>query len=813
MNISLNWLKQYVELPENITPAELGLKLTLSTVEIENITDTSEKFKNIVVGRIDTLAKHPNADRLRLVEVDLGDKKVKLVCGGVNLIEGMLVAVALPGAKVRWHGEGELVTLEKTKVRGEESEGMICASEELDLAELYPSLEDGYILDLTEKNIVIGTNLGLALGLADIIFEVDNKSLTNRPDLWGHYGLAREVSALYDLDLKKYPSEKIKSSKEEVLKVEIKAKELCSRYQAVKLSGVTIGPSPAWLVEKLQAIGQKSINNIVDITNYIMFDLGQPLHAFSADAIKGETIVVRTAKAGEKIVSLDKERRSLTVDDLVIADEEKVIALAGIMGNQNSEITHETKEIIIESANFNPVAVRKTSGRLGLRTEASMRFEKSLDPEMTDLALKRAVSLILAICPESRVVTPVAEEKNLEKKAEALLLPWTLIDERIGQKIDRSLVKKILTGLGFGIKLMKTGLKVMVPSWRATKDISIKEDLIEEITRIYGYDNLEPVMPAVKIESLELNKLRDLERKVKNFLCYAGGANEVYNYAFVDRGLLEKMNQPIDHIQIANPWSEQVDLLRKNLTVNLTQNIVDNYHNFLDVNIFEVGRVFVPNEKGLLARPGTQNYLPKQIMSVGSAMSGALSEKLFFTAKGIITDLGNDLNVEFEFITENTVPGFAHPKQCLSIMVDNEKLGYLTSLHPEVAINLSLEKMAVVLWEINLELLLEHSGMTKKHQTVIKYPAIELDLSLLLDAKVLWKDVEALILATAPKIIRRVELLDVFKGDKIEVGKKSLTCRVVYQVKDRTLSLEEAQNCQKSVLEQLTKAVGAKLRV
>ncbi|MBT5337825.1 phenylalanine--tRNA ligase subunit beta, partial [Candidatus Falkowbacteria bacterium] len=442
MQISLNWLKQHVEGLDKVDPQELGLKLTMATVEVESVENQAELLIKVVVGKIVKLEKHPDADRLQVAQVDIGNKKVKVVCGGSNLKQNMLVAMALSGAKVRWHGEGELVELKSTKVRGVESDGMICAGVEIGLDSLFPAKAKNEIVDLSVLKLQVGQPLADALGLNDVIFEIDNKSLTNRPDLWGHYGIAREVAAIVGSKLKPYKLDKFKKNKQIDLKVKIDDFAACPRYMAIALEGVKISESPDWLKKQLEAIGQKSINNIVDITNYVMYDLGQPLHAFSADKIVDNKIIVRKAIAREKITTLDGEARKLIEDDLLITDNEKPIALAGVMGNQNSEINTNTNVVIIESATFEPFTVRKTADRLDLRSEAAIRFEKNLDPNLAEIAINKAVNLIQEVIPEAKVVSNLIDESKFKLDQGPISLSWEFIDKRIGEKLEQ---KKIIS--------------------------------------------------------------------------------------------------------------------------------------------------------------------------------------------------------------------------------------------------------------------------------------------------------------------------------------------------------------------------------
>jgi len=810
MNISLNWLKQHVELPKNIDPNELGLKLTMATVEVDAIHNLGELLDNIIVAKVVSIKEHPNADKLRLAIVSDGKKEYNVVCGGTNLKENMLVSYAMPGAKVHWHGEGELVTLEIAKVRGEKSEGMICASDEIGLADLFIHGDDE-ILDLSEQKLKVGLPLAEALGLDDVIYEIDNKSLTNRPDLWGHYGIAREVAAIYGVRLKAYKINKIKTEKQVDLKVKIAEQKKCSRYIGVVLKNVKVGESPAWLKQFLQSIGQKSINNIVDITNFVMYDLGQPLHAFSADKIKDNQIIVRNAISDEKVVTLDGEEHGLTEEDLVISDSEKAVAIAGVMGNANSEITDNTELVILEAACFDPTSIRKTANRLDLRTESAIRFEKNLDPNLAELAIKRAVNLIQELIPQAEVVSEFIEAKNFQLDQGPIKISWDFINKRIGQELGKSKIKSILKGLGFELKDTKDGLKITIPTWRATKDISIKEDIIEEISRVYGYDNLTPVMPEVNMSVPEENALRGLERKVKEILSLNAGANEVYNYSFVNKDFLQKIGQPIDHVELENPWVEGENYMRKSLIPNLLQNVVENLRFFENINIFEIGKVFIDNNEGEKIEQNSKMRLPAQPVMAAGAYLAKGKEQAFASAKGILEALFETLRMEANYEVFVGEEFCCHPKQSLQIFIGKEPIGYIANLHPRISSELEI-KDQLVIWNINLNKILEHYPVSAKYQSLEKFPAIELDLAIIVDEKTTWKDIQNLVKTVEPDLITRARLFDVYKGDKIEVGKKSLAFRITYQSKDRTLEMEEVNKLQEKVISQLKKAVGAVVR-
>ena len=805
MNISLNWLKSHIEnFPDKIDPKELGLRLTMSTVEVDKVLQRGQWLNDVVVGELLSIEKHPNADKLSIAQVDVGEDKPRQIVFGqmVQMEPGFKVPVALaptilPGNK----------KIEKAKLRGVESQGMLCLDQELGL------LEDGVSIKFFPKETKNGTPIVKILGLDDVIYEIDNKSLTNRPDLWGHFGMAREVAALYDLKLKEYTVEKIREGKEIDLQVKVKDTKLCPRYLGVAVKGIKVGPSPEWLVSRLQAIGQKSINNIVDITNYIMFDLGQPLHAFDAAKIKDHEIHIRPAKKGEKLVTLDDIERELETTDLVIADGERAVALAGVMGNANSEIIDSTDTVIIESANFDATTIRKTASRLGLRTEAVARFEKSLDPNMAEVAIRKAVDMILEMIPGAEVASALIDEKKFKLFEEKIKLSWGFIEKRIGNKIPAEKVVEILTGLGFIVKESKSGIIVEVPTWRATKDISIKEDIIEEITRVYGYDNIVPAMPVSVLNLPEENKLRMLERKTKDVFSLGLHANEVANYSFADSDFLKKINQLTDdHIELENPWAENRNILRRSLVPGLIVNALDNLRYYTEINVYEVGKIFIRENDGEPVRFESKEVLPLQESLVAGVIASSSEDaELFFRAKGQAEEFFHNLGLEITFSDFNETFVWCHPKQSLEIFVDGEAVGYITNLHPAVATDLGFGgKMCI--WQINLNRLLKYYPQVVKFEALPRFPGVELDISVILDAKVMWKDVLSLVKVISPELIQKVVLLDVYKNDKIKEDKKSMTFRVIYQSADRTLQGDEVNKLQARVIEQLEKALKAEIR-
>lgn len=802
MYVSLNWLKQHVDLPTDIDPKDLALRLTMATVEVEEIKKKAENLDGVVVGELLEIKRHPNADKLSIAKVDVGEDKPRQIIFGqmVDMSPGFKVPVALaptilPGNK----------KIEKAKLRGEESEGMLCLDQELGL------LKEGVSIHFFEKDVKNGTPIKKALGLDDVIIEIDNKSVTNRPDLWGHYGLAREVAAIYGLPLKEYAVNKLKSGKGVSLSVEVNDCEACPRYMAVAVKGIKVGQSPEWLRRRMEAIGQKSINNIVDVTNYLMFDLGQPLHAFSADKIADGKIIVRRAEASETLTTLDGVKRSLEPTDLVIADKDRAVALAGVMGSADSEIHDATETIIIESANFEPATIRLTANRLGLRSEAAMRFEKSLDPKMTEMALRRAVDLIVEMIPGAKVASAIIDVRNFKQFLGPIEISWDFINKRIGQPIDQEKIVGILSGLGFGVKKKKQGLSVRIPTWRATKDIGLPEDLIEEVARVYGYDNIVSTMPLAAMEYVEENKLRQLERQVKDLLAIGAHANEVYNSSFSDAAFLTRLGAPLNEIELENPWTQDSRFMRSSLVPNLLKNVSDNLRFYEALNIFEVGKVFVDDGSGEIARPGTDERLPSQDLHVTGVIVGVAGTDPFFAAKGTVQKMCSELGLNVDFVTAENKMIWCHPRQHLEVVFNKAVLGYVAAVHPAALQAAGIGK-ASGLFDLNLDKLVKHFPMIKKYTPLAKYPAVPLDLSIVVGEDTPWQAIKQLAEAVDSVLVQSVDLLDVFKNDKIESGKKSITLRATYRAIDRTLSLEEAMKLHEKLAGQLAKAYGAEVR-
>jgi len=807
MYISLNWLKDFVKIPAKTDAANIARELTSHTVEVEGFINQAEQFNKVVVGKVLEIKKHPNADRLRLALVDVKKKKLNIVCGAPNLAINQLVPVALVGAVLPGGLE-----IKESEIRGEKSSGMICAEDELGIGKNH----EGIIV--LSENAKVGEPFAKYLKADDVVLEIDNKSLSNRPDLLNHYGIAREIGVIFDFPVKPYEKLLNKkfdflSTKENKLEIKVEDKEVCPRYMAIKVDGLEVKESPDWLKERLIAVNQKPINNIVDLTNYVMLECGQPLHSFDASRIN--KIIVRRSQKNEIFETLDEKERSLE-EDLVITDGKKTIAIAGIMGGKESGINSETRSIILESANFKAAVVRKTSQKLGLRTEASTRYEKALDVNLTEIALFRFLTLLVKICPEMKIGSALIDIKQPTPHIEPISLSLGWLTKKIGQEIPKEQVLKTLKQLGFRVSGEDTdNFIVAVPSWRATKDVSTKEDLSEEILRVYGYDNIPSQLPVETLRLPEVNEERQLERQIKNILALKHGLSEVYNYSFVGEEQLKKLNIDFfNYLKLANPLSDVQTILRQSLAPGLINNIKNNQSKADSLGFFEIGSVFF-NAPGRIRKEATSDQtLPYQEKHLGLVLA-ADNNDLFGILKGTINSLLQSLinyEVETEFFLSEEILGWANKKMFAKIKVLGKEIGLLAVVNQETVKNVNLKK-TVAIAEINFNDLADliFSLAPKRFQELDKYPAVTRDLAFVLNEKILYNELKNTISNFNP-LIKTVELFDVYTGNKLEDGEKSLAFHINFQSGERTLTTEEVDLIVKNLIEYLADKFEAKLR-
>ena len=809
MKISRNWLQQFVDLSD-ISSEEFVRLFNIRTAEIEGSEDMTKLWEHIVVGEIKTIAPHPNADRLQVTQTDIGGKVVQIVCGAKNIYEGMKVVVALPKAKVRWHGEGELVELKDAELRGVKSFGMICAAEEVGLsaefrvqsAELNSELSTQHselkpgVVDLSPLKAKPGILLADALGKNDTVIEIDNKSLTHRPDLWGHYGIARECATIWERKLQPLTIYKGKFPQTEV-NVEVKAPELCPRYMAVSLEVKQITDGQG-IANMLGNIGHGSHGLIVDLTNYVMHELGQPLHAFDADKVKG-TISVRKAHDKEKIITLDGVERILDNNMLVIADDEKAIAIAGVVGGQGSQITPDTKRIILESANFDPTSIRTTAQKLGLRTDAVQRYEKSLDPYLSEISLLRFLCL-LKNNADILITSKVTDVFSRKPKKITFSVNPVRIAERIGTKVSPTFMTATLKSLGFGVtKKSKTQLALTVPSFRATKDISSEADIIEEIARFHGYEKIQPLLPKVGLALPVHEPWHELEKRIKNFFAQSCRLNEVYHYSFYGDKEVRKFQLADPHEQLQNSLSQEHTHLRVSLLPGMIEGLVKNLTEHERIAVFELGKVFLPQDSNL----------PEERAKIGILFSSTQTETPFYEVKSYVENLLQVLNIDSDVqAMENDKRLYVQNGRAARLTAKNKKenkeLGEIYELSGAIRSTYKINQR-VAYAELDFEHILSlEKPMERAFRILPKFPSKLFDVSVILGKEVAVGPLMTEIQKRHP-LITSVDLFDTFTGEIIGKDKKALAFKIELQAPDRTLTDSDMHDAQKNIFDYLTR--------
>lgn len=810
MKLSLNWIKDYVAIPDGTDLKQLAFDLTMSTVEVEGVTELARQFDGIVVGEIKEVLPHPNADKLRVCKVDTGDTEIHdIVCGGTNLEKGMKVVVACPGAMVRWHGEGEPVEIKNAKLRGVASYGMICASVEVGLADLFPAA-DGEIMDLTSFDCEAGTPLAKALDLDDVILEIDNKSMTNRPDLWGHYGIAREISALYGLPLKQI--QPFETDAEELV-IEISDLERCPRYIGVKMQGLCVKPSPFEMQSRIWRVGMRPINALVDVTNYVMLALGQPTHMFDADVIEGH-INVRRANEGEKLTLLNGKELSLASDDLVIADNAGAIALAGVMGGSKDSVLPTTHNTVLEVASFESRGVRRTALRYDNRTEASSRYEKAIDPERCDLALSMTMQMLYELYPDLKVVAYTDKYPVHLKCCEIdVSLDW--LARRLGKTLPNDRIAYKLGLLGFKTQFDGDNMHVTVPTWRSTGDVSIKADIMEEVARMYGYENFDPTPITTSFTGI-INQLDvDLVRRIKEYLAFRCNMQEVFSYPWIpDEFVMPIMGNTDGMLRLSTPPAQNESYIRSSLLPGLCRAAVKNERYFAEFAIFEEAEVFF--DGGYSSKYDQNEKLPIQHRNIAGLFAGDPTDvmSIFRRAKGVLQAMPRITHMQsFEF-KHDTKPVWADNVAWLNICVGETNVGSVGLLAKKPSLDCGIKNIAVVMFEIDTEYLSPLASRTNKFEHLDEFPTIDYDVSLLFDLDTKWQDIysAAIKKKNADSYLKDVAFVEEYKGAQVPVGKKSVTLRLTIGAHDHTLKSDEIDKCVASVIKALKKSLAAEER-
>lgn len=798
MLISLNWLKQYIDL-DGIEINEMENALTMIGQEVEKIEIAGSNLENVVTAKIIEKEMHPDSDHLTVCKVDNGKEILQIVCGASNHKAGDKVVLAQIGAKL-----GEDFVIKKGKIRGEESNGMLCSEDELGIG----SDKDGIII--LPEDAPVGVPFKDYLRINDTVFELE--ITPNRPDCLSHIGIARELSAYYGKELK-YPETEIKSEISEKtsdnVKVSIEDSNLSRRYVTRILKNVTVKESPKWLKERIEAVGLRSINNIVDVSNFILMEMNHPNHVFDLDKIEGNEIKVKSAIKGDKLVTLDEQERELEDGDIVICDSKKILALGGVMGGLDSEVTDNTKNILLEVAQFNPQNVRKTSRRLTLSSDSSYRFERGIDVEDSIKVINRLANLIQEVAGGEILngyvdVYPVPYENKVAE------LNFERLDRFVGKVIPREKVIEILRNLEIDVKDNGETLTLTAPSYRG--DLELEQDYFEEVIRMYGFDNIENILPRVDINknsTLDTTKLTD---RVKT-ICASVGLKEVINYSFIPKDALQKLKftgvSEDKLIDISNPITEDFVTMRPTLLYSLIKNAKDNMNrNVSNIRFFEVSRTFEKAEE-----------LAKEDIKVGIILAGENDKTLwnpkpvhydFYDLKGIVEEIFSKLKFQ-SFSIKRSVQTEFHPGRSADIFVGKEYIGSFGEIHPDVLENFGLNKKTVLVAEFNIELIKKYINKPFVYQGIVKYPAVPRDLALVMNENILVGDV----LKTIEKIdkkVEKVELFDIYQGIGVEPGKKSVAISILLRDDSKTLEEKEINDIIDKILAKMKKDYMAELR-
>lgn len=804
MNTPLSWIKAYVPDLE-CTDQEYMDAMTLSGTKCEGFERLDADLDKIVVGQIEKIEKHPDADKLVICQVNIGTETTQIVTGATNVKEGLKVPVVLDGGRVAGGHDGKKtpggIKIKKGKLRGVESNGMMCSIEELgSTTEFYPEApENGiYIFD---DSVEVGADAVEVLGLHDTVFEYEITS--NRVDCYSVLGIAREAAATFR---KPFVAPEVKGvgttgDVNDYIKVEVKDAELCPRYCAKVVKNVKIAPSPEWMQRRLSACGIRPINNLVDITNYVMEEFGQPMHAYDLSTIKGNKIVVRRAEDGEKFTTLDGQERTLDSDMLMICDEEKAIGLAGIMGGENSMITDDVQDMLFEAACFDGTNIRLSSKRVGLRTDASGKFEKGLDPNNAEAAINRACQLIEEL-GAGEVVEGMVDFYPEKKEEHQIKFDPDYVNNLIGFDLTEEEMISYFPALE--LEYDKETKMITVPTFR--QDLIGMCDIAEEITRFYGYDKIPTTLPSGEATSGKLSEKLRIDELARSVALYCGFSQGM-TYSFESPKVFDKLLLPEDSdlrktVTISNPLGEDFSVMRTTSLNGMLTSLATNYNRRnKDVRLFEMGNIYIPKEL-----PVTD--LPDERMQFTLGFYG---DGDFFTMKGVVEEflgqVGIDKDISYDAKAGKT---FLHPGRQANVVYNDTVIGYLGEVHPTVCENYNMKTRAYVA-VIDMPYIYEMANFDKKYEGIAKFPAVSRDISMVVPKEILVGEIEAVIKQRGGKILESYSLFDIYEGDQIEKGFKSVAYNIVFRAKDRTLEENDIAGAMKKILNGLER-LGIQLR-
>jgi phenylalanyl-tRNA synthetase beta chain len=799
LKVSLNWLKDYVNI--SLSAKELAERLTMSGNEVGRIDVVGGTWEHVFVGQVTALDKHPNADRLKLATIDLGTERITVVTGAPNLEVGQKVPFAKVGARLIDGHTGEVAELKPAKIRGVRSEGMACSEKELGISDNHQGIM------ILPSDAPVGVPLSQYLG--DTIYDI--KVTPNRADCLSVIGIAREVAALTNqpthIPDPTYAEEG--NPIHDSISIEIADTDLCSRYCASLVTGVKIGPSPQWMQQRIIAGGMRPISNVVDITNYVMLEYGQPLHSFDYSQIKGKKIIVRRARNDEVLYTLDGMKRDLNPNMLVISDEKYPIALAGVMGGADSEVIDPTTSILLESANFNNISIRRTSIKLNLRSEASARFERGISPELAPIALRRATQLLLELAG-GKAAKGIADVYPGKREPKPVLLPKERVSRVLGLELSTERIQKVLESLGFSCRSAGTSgdLMVTIPYWRT--DVRMADDLVEEIARIIGYDEIPTTLLSSQIPQQVPAPMLSLKEQIRDLLVGCG-MQEVITYSLVSQATLDKVD-PHKKLgpapRVANPMSSEQEYLRTSLQPGLLATFASNEKHEKDgIKLFEVGRAYLTRA----------NDLPEEREMLVGILGGPRLERSwlsgedtldFFDAKGILETVFNRLKVKAGFQPAEDQTLLAG--KTAEIIVGGERVGVAGEVHPKTAALFDISTQPITLFEIDLVKLLSCTGAVYRYRPIPRFPGNSRDIALIVDNSLAASRVQEVI--ESFPLVEQVTLFDVYSGEQVPQGKKSLALSVRFQSAERTLTDEEVNQAQQQIIDRLQRDFGATLR-
>ena len=801
MLVSLKWLKDYVDI--ELSADELAHKLTMAGLEVDEIKTMRPQFSGVVVAKILSVKPHPSADRLSLCEVSDGTQSYPVVCGAKNIASGDIVPLAKVGAIIPGG-----YTIKSSVLRGEKSEGMLCSEAELEIGN-----DESGIMHLPAH--LFGLPLETALNIEDTVLDVN--VTPNRSDCLSMIGIAREVAAITGKKIK-LPSVKVKESSEDInslASVKIIDADLCPRYTARMIKNVKIGPSPVWMKARLEAAGLRAINNIVDVTNFVMLETGQPLHAFDFRFLEKEKIVVRKSRDNEEFVSLDEKSHTLPADTVLICDGVKPVAIGGIMGGLNSEVKEDTQIVLLESAYFNPPSIRRSARKLGMPTDAAFRFERGVDPEGVVKALNRAAQLIADLSGGSVCKNYIDEYPQNISTSKDIPLRLERIRQLIGTEIRAKDVVRILRGIGMVLKQKGRGTYLVTPP-TCRVDISREIDLIEEVIRLYGYDRVPVTLPNVSVTEMEVIPRLEMEEKIRQLLI-GSGFTEIVNYSFgtplaADILLLPEHDERRNLVKIRNPLGEDISAMRTTMIYNLLETMKKNANNgSFDLKIFEMGRIFLNRQSG---------ELPEEKNMLAGLLTGKTTEDFwsfdktadFYTLKGCLENIFYDLKINNCRYSSASAESFLHPGKSCNIILNDKRIGFLGEIHPDVMEKIDIKNNSYV-FEINFDILIT-AYLERKifYKEITKFPAVTRDAAFVVSDTVEAEKMLNIVLEQKEDLLENVTIFDVYKGKGLTEGTKSLGLRFSYRASDRTLTDSEASAVHERIVQRTVNLTGAIIR-